>query len=180
MGGNLVAAHEARAWWPTPLSQYHNKKEKAINNKQKNKGYNEDQTYTLLQLLNISPPIGSKARKIYGSTQTEKFNREIIPEMSMWDISNPRWQSIGSVTEGITNIPMNRAIQKANNVKQAMDEDNAAWQRIAMILGWNTWDVGVRDKEILRIKEEVKSNQKSNKKKSNYKSSKPQFSKPAF
>ena len=149
-------------------------------NKQKNKGYNEDQTYTLLQLLNISPPIGSKARKIYGSTQTEKFNREIIPEMSMWDISNPRWQSIGSVTEGITNIPMNRAIQKANNVKQAMDEDNAAWQRIAMILGWNTWDVGVRDKEILRIKEEVKSNQKSNKKKSNYKSSKPQFSKPAF
>ena len=36
------------------------------------------------------------------------------------------------------------------------------WQRIAMMLGWNTWDVGVRDSEILKIKGENKTLNKSN------------------
>lgn len=129
--------------------------------KQNKKGWNSNQTYTLLQLFNISPPIGSKARKIYSSMQTEKFNKKIIPEMSMWDISNPRYQSIGNVLEGIFNIPMGRAINKLNNIKQALDSDHATWQRIAMMLGWNTWDVGVKDSEILKIKGDVKKNKEN-------------------
>jgi len=146
--------------------------------KQNKKGWSGDQTYTLLQLLNISPPIGSKARKFYSSTQTEKWNKKIIPEMSMWDISNPRYQSIGNAVEGITNVPMGRTVNKINNVKQALDSDHQTWQRIAMMLGWNRWDVGVKDSDVLKIKEEVKHNQKTNKKSSGYK--KPQFSKPKF
>jgi len=130
--------------------------------KQNKKGWNSDQTYTLLQLLNISPPIGSKMRKIYGSMQTEKFNKKIIPEMSMWDVSNPRYQSIGNLLEGIFNIPMGRAVNKLNNIKQALDSDHATWQRIAMMLGWNTWDVGVKDSEILKIKGEVKDTKRRN------------------
>ena len=30
-----------------------------------------------------------------------------------------------------------------NNIREASDSENEAWQRIAMLLGWNTWDVGV-------------------------------------
>jgi len=146
--------------------------------KQNKKGWSGDQTYTLLQLLNISPPIGSKARKFYSSTQTEKWNKKIIPEMSMWDISNPRYQSIGNAIEGITNVPMGRTVNKINNIKQALDSDHQTWQRIAMMLGWNRWDVGVKDSDVLKIKEEVKHNKKTNKKSSGYK--KPQFSKPKF
>ena len=130
--------------------------------KQNKKGWSGDQTYTLLQLLNISPPIGSKARKFYGSTQTEKFNKKIIPEMSLWDVSNPRYQSIGNAVEAITNIPMGRTINKINNIKQALDSDNAIWQRIAMMLGWNRWDVGVKDSDIVKIKDEVKTNKSNN------------------
>jgi len=145
------------------------------------KGWNSNQTYTLLQLFNISPPIG-KARKIYSSFQTEKFNKKVIPEMSIWNVSNPRYQSIGNVVEGIFNVPMGRTINKINNIKQALDSENQTWQRIALMLGWNTWDLGVKDKEIEQIKGEVKGNKKSNKsidrfkrggsKKSNKKSSK--------
>ena len=47
-----------------------------------------------------------------------------------------------------------------------------------MMLGWNRWDVGVRDSDVLKIKEEVKHNQKTNQKSSGYK--KPKFSKPKF
>ena len=136
--------------------------------KQNKKGWSGDQTYTLIQLLNISPPIGSKARKFYSSTQTEKYNKKIIPEMSMWDISNPRYQSIGNAVEAITNIPMGRTVNKMNNIKQALDSDHQTWQRIAMMLGWNRWDVGVKDSDVLKIKEEVKNNQKTNQKSSGY------------
>jgi hypothetical protein len=137
--------------------------------KQNKKGFTGDQTYTLIQLLNISPPIGSKARKFYSSTQTEKYNKKIIPEMSMWDISNPRYQSIGNAVEAITNVPMGRTVNKMNNIKQALDSDHQTWQRIAMMLGWNRWDVGVKDSDVLKIKEEVKKNQKTNQKSSGYK-----------
>ena len=146
--------------------------------KQNKKGFTGDQTYTLIQLLNISPPIGSKARKFYSSTQTEKYNKKIIPEMSMWDISNPRYQSIGNAVEAITNVPMGRTVNKMNNIKQALDSDHQTWQRIAMMLGWNRWDVGVKDSDVLKIKEEVKKNKKTNQKSSGYKKAK--FSKPKF
>jgi len=136
--------------------------------KQNKKGWNSNQTYTLLQLLNISPPIGSKARKIYSSFQTEKFNSKVIPEMSLWNLSNPRYQSIGNVVEGIFNVPMGRTINKINNIKQALDSENDTWQRIALMLGWNTWDLGVKDKEIQRIKDEVKGNKKTNKRTNPY------------
>ena len=129
--------------------------------KQNKKGFTGDQTYTLLQLLNISPPIGSKARKMYSATQTEKFNKKVIPHMSPWDISNPRYQSIGTAIEGLTNIPLGRVVKKINNVKQALNEDHEMWQRIAMMLGWNTWDVGIKDSEILKIKDENKTLNKS-------------------
>ena len=141
--------------------------------KQNKKGWNSNQTYTLLQLLNVSPPIGSKARKIYSSFQTEKFNSKVIPEMSLWNLSNPRYQSIGNVIEGIFNVPMGRTINKINNIKQALDSENDTWQRIALMLGWNTWDLGVKDKEIQKIKDEVKGNKKTNKSKKSF--SKKQF-----
>jgi len=123
--------------------------------KQNAKGFRGDQAYTLLQMFNISPPIGSKARKAYSAFQTEKFNKKIIPKMSLFDISNPRWQSIGTFVEATTNVPMGRAVQKANNIKQALSEDHENWQRISLMLGYNTWDVGVTDSDIRDLKSEA-------------------------
>ena len=123
--------------------------------KQNAKGFRGDQAYTLLQMFNISPPIGSKARKAYSAFQTEKFNKKIIPEMSLFDISNPRWQSIGTFVEATTNVPMGRAVQKANNIKQALSEDHENWQRISLMLGYNTWDVGVTDSDVRDLKSEA-------------------------
>ena len=76
--------------------------------------------------------------------------------MSLFDISNPRWQSIGTFVEATTNVPMGRAVQKANNIKQALSEDHENWQRISLILGYNTWDVGVTDSDVRDIKNESK------------------------
>ena len=127
--------------------------------KQKDKGWNADHTYTILQLLGFSPPIGSKLRKIYGSIQTEKFNEGVFKERG-FTLDNPIWSAIGNVIEGITNVPLGRMSQKMLNIDNALDENNKWWERTALLLGWNTWDLGIRDPDIEAVKGKLKKEKK--------------------
>jgi hypothetical protein len=133
-----------------------------------------DHAYTLLQLLGFSPPIGSKVRKIYSSIQSRKFNREVMKERG-FTLDNPTWGVVGNVIEGLTNIPLGRLSTKLSNLDNALDSNNKTYQRIALLLGWNTWDLGIKDKDIetlkLRIKEQKKQEkelEKEEKKSSKY------------
>ena len=138
-------------------------------NKQRAKDLDEnfmtksDHAYTLLQALSFSPPIGSKARKIYQSTQTEKFNRDVIMERG-WSIDNPIWSAIGNTIEGFTNIPLGRLSNKLSNLDNAMDSRHETWQRVALILGWNKWDLGIKDPDIVALSEDIKEKKKLEKK----------------
>ena len=49
--------------------------------KQDKKGWDADHTYTMIQMAGFSPPVSSKARKIYQSFQTVKFNEDVVSEM---------------------------------------------------------------------------------------------------
>ena len=131
--------------------------------KQKDKGYQADHAYTILQLLGFSPPIGSKLRKIYSSIQTEKFNEDVFGKRG-FTLDNPVWSAVGNVVEGVTNIPLGRLSNKMLNLDNAMDSNNEWWQRAALVLGWNTWDLGIRDKDIEKVKEEIKEEKKIEKK----------------
>jgi len=131
---------------------------------QKDKGFRADHTYTLLALLGFSPPIGSKLRKIYSSIQTDKFNEDVYKERG-FTLDNPIWSAIGSVVEGVTNIPLGRLANKMLNVDNALDSNNEFWQRAALLLGWNTWDLGIRDKDIEAIKTKIKEEKKQKNKK---------------
>ena len=129
------------------------------------KGFRADHAYTLLSVLSFSPPIQSKLRKIYSAIQTEKFNEDLRKEMSLLNISNPVWSITGNIIEGVTNIPAGRLVQKANNLKQAADSNNEWWQRIALLSGWNTWDLGVVNVEVETLKKEIKETKKKEKEK---------------
>ena len=122
---------------------------------QEKRGYRADHAYTLVEGLNISPPIGSKSRKIYNATQTWKFNRDIIKEMGP-DIDNPIYEGVADLVSGGTNVPVDRVLQNINNVRHALDKQNAAWQRVALLLGWPSWYVGVPKREIDKAKKELK------------------------
>ena len=128
--------------------------------KQDQKGFRADHAYTLLQFANISPPIGSKMRKLYSSTQTRKFNKEVMQEMGM-SFDNPMVPAIGTGIEAFTNIPTGRAITKINNAREALNDENEMWQRIALMLGWNTWDVDVKNQLIEDKKREIKMKKKN-------------------
>ena len=124
---------------------------------QEKKSWGSDHTYTMIELTNLSPPIGSKLRKIYSGIQTYRFNKKVIPQMG-FDIDNPAWMGFGNVVSGVTNFPLDRMLHLLESVREATDQNNAAWQRIALLLGWRTWDVGAENEEVQQVKEEIKNN----------------------
>ena len=110
--------------------------------RQEKKGSRADHAYTIIEGVNLSPPIGSKIRKLYSATQAVKFNRDEIKEMG-FHIDNPAYDAVANTTAALTNIPVDRAIRITDNARAALDKNNEAWQRIALTLGWNTWDLGI-------------------------------------
>ena len=111
---------------------------------------------TLIEALNISPPIGIKARKLYSASQTWDFNRDVIAHMSKTDIDNPVYDAMAGATEAVTNIPLSRVYSKYQNISESLNADNEMWQRIAMFLGWNKWSFGIKNQDVVAAKGEVK------------------------
>ena len=139
--------------------------------KQEEKGFMADHTYTVLQAINLSPPIGSKARKLYSGIQTWRFNKDVIKHKGL-SLDNPVWNGIGNVIDAGTNVPVGRVVQKLNNISEALDSQNSTWQRVALMLGWNTWDLGVEDEDLNVLKNELKRKKKNKKKSSKRKKGK--------
>jgi hypothetical protein len=130
--------------------------------KQKDKGFKADHARTIMQLLGFSPPVGSKVRKIHGSIQTERFNKG-VSEKRGFTLDNPTWSTYGNVVEGFTNVPMGRLANKMLNIDNALDSQNEWWERAALLLGWNTWDLGIKDPDIEAARKEVKQDKKDQK-----------------
>jgi hypothetical protein len=122
--------------------------------KQEKKGWRADHTYTILRFLGLSPTVGSKLRKIYSAIQEYRFNKDIIGKTDL--IDNPIFSIIANVVSGIFNIPLDRLIKKIDNVEAAINEDLTTWQRLALLLGWNTWDLDIQEQDILDLREEIK------------------------
>ena len=116
------------------------------------------------ELLQISPPVGIKVRKIRGAERTTEWNKDVIKEMETFDIDNPLWDAVTGVIEGGFNVPVNRLHRKIQNLRAAQDSENAWWQRIALVLGWSKWDLGIENKKVEEVKKKLKKD-KSKKKK---------------
>ena len=103
-------------------------------------------------LLGFSPPLSAKIRKIKGGLKAFSWSRKEMKEKG-FDLNNPAYLASAQVISGLTNIPVDRAIKKLNNIRAIFSDSSAKWQKVAMALGWSTWDVGlpfygVEDKEI--------------------------------
>ena len=141
--------------------------------KQEDRGFLADDSKTLIALLNISPAVGSKGRKVVNFIKTERFDKEVISERG-WDVTvdgrfnlSPRWSAAGNLVEGVLNIPTARVVDELNSITEALDSRNTAWQRIALALGWKTWNVGSKNEENDLIEIKVKSENKERKKEEN-------------
>ena len=124
------------------------------------KGYNQDYMNVVVDMLNVSPTIGSKVRKLKSAGDSYKWNKDVIPEMG-FDIENPGIYSAANVVSATTNVPLDRLVTKVNNLKGAIDTENETWQRIAMFMGYNRWDLGMDKPEaVVEAKKVVKEKKK--------------------
>ena len=135
--------------------------------KQKDKGFRGDQAYTVLQVANLSPPIGSKLKKIYSSLTGEKYGRKLMEERGFDLTANgrlnlsPTYSVLGSLAAGTANIPLDRMYAEIQSVSEMLDERNTIYQRLALSLGFRSWDVNAKNEEDDLIKAQLKVTKKS-------------------
>ena len=121
--------------------------------KQEAKGdWKADHGKTLIQALNFSPPLGSKASRIYSALKGKKYEET--------DFDYIRNKS--KIVAAITNVPVDRTITKIDNLRVAISEPIETWKRLALFAGWDQWSLGVYDDlKAIEDKEKGKKKKKS-------------------
>ena len=93
-------------------------------------------------VFNVSPVLDSKIRKLRTTAKTFDWNMKEIKRRG-WSLDNPAYLAVSQIISATTNIPVDRVLRKMMNVGQAFDEETRTWQRIALLLGWSGWNVGL-------------------------------------
>ena len=93
-------------------------------------------------LLSFSPPLGSKISKIKGGFRSFSWNMKEMKEKG-FSLDNPAYIAGAQVVTGFTNIPLDRVAKKINNLRGLVNERSSLWQKVALGLGWGTWELGL-------------------------------------
>jgi hypothetical protein len=94
------------------------------------------------EIFGVSPVLDAKVRKLRTTAKTFSWNMEDIKQRG-WSLDNPAYLAISQLISAGTNIPLDRVMRKMMNMRQAMDEETRTWQRVALMLGWTGWSVGL-------------------------------------
>jgi hypothetical protein len=110
---------------------------------QKNKPKYEKTSY---DFLSISPPIQSKYGKIAAAGRDIQYAKK---DQNFKDVSidNPALSAGARVVSATTNVPLDRLLFKTQNINDALSQDVEYWERIALVLGWSGWSLGIEDKK---------------------------------
>ncbi len=81
----------------------------------------QDWSKVAQEVVNLSPPMGAKLRKIMNAIKTYEYNEDTIDKMD-WSPNNPAWNVLGNVLEAGANIPLARIMNKAANIELAIQE----------------------------------------------------------
>ena len=114
------------------------------------------------ELLKISPPVSAKYSRLVQAGKSYDWNKDEMKEKGL-SLDNPAYLAGSQVVSALTNIPLDRAIKKANNVVSATSQDLETWERLALLGGWQDWELGI-DKEDKKPKIKTRSTKKVRKK----------------
>ena len=117
------------------------------------------------ELTKISPPISSKLSRVNQAMRSYQWDKDEMINGG-WSLDNPAWLAGANVVSAATNIPLDRLIRKTDNVTTAVSQDLETWQRLALIGGWQSWEIGVEEKPKKNKKRKTTS-QKTNRRKTN-------------
>ena len=119
-----------------------------------------------LEAVQLSPPIGSKLRKIMSAIYGYEYNKG-VPEQMGVNIDNPILNVIGNVVEATTNVPLARTVRKAQQIEEAINGNHELWKRVALIGGWDKWSLDIKDSDVEEAKAKVKQEKKAESKAKN-------------
>ena len=57
--------------------------------------------------------------------------------------NNPAYLATAQTISALTNIPVDEAVLKINALRTIFSNSSENWQKVAVALGWSTWDVGL-------------------------------------
>jgi len=106
-------------------------------------------------LLNISPPIGSKFGMLDAAGDRLKFNKDVPFK---FELGNPKLESSLMTIQAVSNAPVYSPYQNITNLQNALSDQHETWQRILMGAGWTPFNVGIEQE-----KKKKKKNTKFNK-----------------
>ena len=120
--------------------------------------------------LGFSPPIRYKYQQIKsaGRKFTYPGSRQEVIDKG-FSIDNPALMAGAQVTSALTNIPLDRAMRKINNIVDATTMELDEIQRLGLLLGWSKYDLNI-----------PKDKKKSSKKKKKNAFKIPKFKTPKF
>jgi len=102
--------------------------------KQKESQYMEDWSNVALAATDLVPPIDHKLRKLKAIVNAGKYESNVSPSVEA---------AINALA--IANIPADRMQQKLENLQAASREDLDVWTRMALFLGWSSWDLNIEE-----------------------------------
>ena len=112
----------------------------------------------MLKILEFSPPISIKTKKLISAADNWEYNSWRPEAREVFNINNPAYMSSAKILSAVTNIPIDRLLQKIYNVQGALDASNEWWKRVAMFSGWPEYQL--ESKEDKEKKYDIKKLQK--------------------
>jgi hypothetical protein len=97
-------------------------------------------------LLKIAPPVSSKLSKINQAARSYQWDKKEMQEKG-WSLDNPAYLAAANVIAATTNVPLDRIVKKGNNVANATDSDLETWERLALLGGWQDWEIGIDEEK---------------------------------
>ena len=115
-------------------------------------------------LLKIAPPVSSKLSKINQAARSYQWDKKEMQEKG-WSLDNPAYLAAANVIAATTNVPLDRVVKKGNNVANATDSDLETWERLALLGGWQDWEIGIDEEKPANKPQPRKTRPKSRNKK---------------
>ena len=98
------------------------------------------------ELTKLSPPISAKLSRINQAARSYQWDKKDMMKKG-WSLDNPAYLASANVIAALTNIPLDRAIKKTNNVVTATSQDLETWERLALLGGWQDWEIGINEEK---------------------------------
>ena len=116
--------------------------------KQYDKGYAGKDFFPILnKALSISPTLGSKVSRMGRNWNSLIFSdftkrgREVKNLYGPLDPQDPNNKAYLSMFGTATNIPLDRIIQKMDNIQGVLNQNNENWEKVAMFFGAPKWSL---------------------------------------